>query len=265
MIVRNPGSEATGAAPGFEGVAGNVLSVELAERLFGAMHEGVLIADQDGRVVFANARAIEITGIPLAELALQSGPDPRFQPILPDGRVLPWEERPASVALRSGRHYNVTLGVPKPTGMMWIVFNAEPLVREGDDRPYGVITVLNDISEHKEAELALARSEELKGAIMSASLDAILTLTRDGEIVDLNRAAERLYKLTRDEAIGQQMTNFIPARDLQVWEQLLARLREDPTHLRERRIEGPAGAPTAPSSRSRPPSIRSRPVNGSSS
>ena len=61
-----------------------------------------------------------------------------------------------------------------------------------------MITVLNDITEHKEAELALARSEELKGAIMSASLDAILTLTRDGEIVDLNRAAERLYKVTRD-------------------------------------------------------------------
>ena len=78
---------------------------------------------------------------------------------------------------------------------MWVVFNAEPLFREGEERPYGVITVLTDITEHKEAELALARSEELKGAIMAASLDAILTLTRDGEIVDLNRAAERLYKV----------------------------------------------------------------------
>ena len=53
--------------------------------------------------------------------------------------------------------------------------------------PTAAITVLNDITEHKEAELALARSEELKGAIMAASLDAILTLTRDGEIVDLNQ------------------------------------------------------------------------------
>ena len=77
---------------------------------------------------------------------------------------------------------------------MWVVFNAEPLFRDGAERPHGVITVLNDITEHKEAELALARSEELKGAIMAASLDAILTLTHDGEIVDLNGAAERLYR-----------------------------------------------------------------------
>ena len=34
------------------------------------------------------------------------------------------------------------------------------------------------------------------------------------------------------------MTSYIPERDRQVWEQLMARLREDPAHLRERRIEG---------------------------
>jgi len=237
--VRSGDSDASGAVPGFEAIAGSAMAVELAERLFGAMHEGVLISDADGRVVFCNARAFEITGIPLAEASVQTASDPRFQPILPDGRVLAYEDRPTAVALRTGRHFNITLGVPKPTGMMWIVFNAEPLLREGAERPHGCITVLNDITEHKEAELALARSEELKGAIMSASLDAILTLTRDGEIVDLNRAAERMYKITR-AAIGEHMTNYIPARDRQVWEQLLARLREDPTHLRERRIEGTA-------------------------
>ena len=218
-------------------LGGPALSVEVAERLIGAMHEGVLVCDHEGRAIYCNARAVEITGIPLAEAAVQTGTDPRFQPIYPDGRAVPWEERPTATALRTGRHFSITLGVPKPSGMMWIVFNSEPLFREGEDRPYGVITVLTDITEHKEAELALARSEELKGAIMSASLDAILTLTRDGEIVDLNLAAERMFKVTR-EVLGQALTDYIPARDRQVWDQLLSRLREDPSHLRERRIEG---------------------------
>ena len=213
------------------------LSVEVAERLIGAMHEGVLVSDEEGRAVYCNARATEISGIPLAEAATQTGTDPRFQPIYADGRPVPWEERPTTTALRTGRHFSITLGVPKPSGMMWVVFNSEPLFREGEDRPYGVITVLTDITEHKEAELALAQSEELKGAIMSASLDAILTLTRDGEIVDLNLAAERMFNVAR-EVVGQALTDYIPARDRQVWDQLLARLREDPSHLRERRIEG---------------------------
>ncbi len=80
-------------------------------------------------------------------------------------------------------------------------------------------------------------SAELAGAIMAASLDAILTLTPEGQIVDLNRAAERLYKVGRS-AIGEPLTAFIPPRDRQVWEELLARLRDDPSHLRDRRIEG---------------------------
>src|ERR1039458_1602725 len=86
--------------------------------------------------------------------------------------------------------------------------------------------------------MALTRSEELKSAIMAASLDAILTLTRDGEILDLNGAAEELYKTASDSIVGDHMTNYIPVRDRQVWEQLLERLREDPTHLHGRRIEG---------------------------
>ena len=168
----------------------------------------------------------------------QTAADARFQPVLDDGRVLPWEERPTAIALRTGEHCTMTLGVPKPSGMMWVIVNAEPLIREGEDAPHGVITVFTDITEHKIAELALARSEELKSAIMAASLDAILTLTRDGEIIDLNSAAEQLYKTTRDAAAGDHMTSYIPARDRQVWEQLLERLREDPTHLHGRRIEG---------------------------
>jgi two-component system sensor histidine kinase/response regulator len=213
------------------------LSVEVAERLIGAMHEGVLVFDHEARAIYANARAEEILGIPLADAASQTGPDPRFQPIYADGSPVPWEERPTAVALRTGQHHSITLGVAKPAGMLWIVFNSEPLFREGEDAPYGVITVLTDITEHKEAELALARSEELKGAIMGASLDAILTLTREGAIVDLNVAAERMFGVTRD-AVGEAFTSYIPERDRPVWEQLLARLRDDPEHLRERRIEG---------------------------
>ena len=217
--------------------AETALSEEMAARVLGAMHEGVLISDAGGRAIFANARAVEITGVPFEVMAERTARDPRFRAIMPDGTELPWEERPTAVALRAGRRCGLTLGVPGPDGTVWVVVNAEPLFRGGEERPYGAIAVLTDITEHKEAELALASSEELKDAIMAASLDAILTLTREGEIVDLNRAAQALYGVDRS-VIGQSMIAFIPERDRPVWEQLLERLREDPTHLSDRRIEG---------------------------
>jgi two-component system sensor histidine kinase/response regulator len=226
------------AVRGFHCAEGLELTDELAQRLIGTMHEGVLVFDQDAKAIFANVRAIEIVGIPFSELVNQRGTDARFQPVFEDGRVLPWDERPTAIALRTGEHCGMTVGVPKPDGMTWVILNADPLFREGEGTPYGVITVFSDITKHKVAEMALTRSEELKSAIMAASLDAILTLTRDGEILDLNSAAEELYKTTRDATVGDHMTSYIPLHDRQVWEQLLERLREDPTHLHGRRIEG---------------------------
>jgi two-component system, sensor histidine kinase and response regulator len=87
-------------------------------------------------------------------------------------------------------------------------------------------------------ELAALPAEDVKSAIMAASLDAILTLTPGGQIVDLNGAAERLYRTDPERAGGEHITSFIPARDRQVWEELLERLREDPTHFAGQRIEG---------------------------
>jgi two-component system, sensor histidine kinase and response regulator len=219
-------------------VDGVELPEEVARSVIAAMQSGVIVYDAAGRAIAANERALEITGIPFAELAVQQGPDPRFQPIDEDGRILPYEERPTAVTLRSGEHCSMTLGVPQPSGMIWVAVSSDPLFREGEDRPFGAISVYTDVTAYRLAGQALARSEELKSAIMAASLDAILTLTRDGEIVDLNSAAERLYRVEREAAIGEQITSFIPVRDREVWDELLERLREDETHLQGRRIEG---------------------------
>jgi PAS domain S-box-containing protein len=233
-----PGKGSAGeAVPGFHAVEGLELSDGLARRLIGAMHEGVLVFDREARAILANDRAMEIAGQEFKEIGSHAA-GPPFKLVHDDGSELPWDDRPTAVALRTGKRCSMTLGIPRPGGMLWVVFNTEPLFREGEQRPYGVITVLTDITEHKLAERALARSEELKGAIMGASLDAILTLTRDGEIIDLNGAAEQLYGTSGAQAAGEQITSLIAAHEREAWEQLLAALRDDPAHLHGRRIEG---------------------------
>ncbi|HZL54311.1 MAG TPA: response regulator [Solirubrobacteraceae bacterium] len=238
MTARN---EELAAPPAVQSVAGFELDYEVTRRLIGAMGEGVLVHDRECRVILANARAIEIIGMPFEDIVNWRTPDARFQPVGEDGRVLAWDERPSWLALASGERERGAFAVPKPDGStIWVAVNAEPLFREGEAEPYGVITVYTDITEHKLAELELSRGEELKSAIMAASLDAILTLTTDGEIVDLNGTAERLYRVEREAAIGDAITSFIPSRDRQVWDELLQRLRSDPLHLVGSRIEGTA-------------------------
>jgi two-component system, sensor histidine kinase and response regulator len=234
-------NEELAAPPAIYAVPGVELDDDVARRLIGAMGGGVIVHDRDGRAILANARAIEIIGMPFEDMVNWRAPDPRFQPVDEDGVALPWDDRPTRLALLNGARESATFTVPRPEGpTIWVAVTAEPLFREGESEPHGVVTVYTDITEHKAAELELGRSEELKGAIMAASLDAILTLTPDGQIVDLNNSAEQLYRVERERAIGDRITSYIPVRDRATWDELLERLREDPLHLSGSRIEGTA-------------------------
>ena len=97
--------------------------------------------------------------------------------------------------------------------------------------------MLRDITETKTARAALERSEELKSADDGRERRRDPDARQRRQIVELNRAAERLYKTTR-AAVGESLETFVPWRDRQVWVEILDRLRSDPTHLRGRRLTG---------------------------
>lgn len=68
--------------------------------------------------------------------------------------------------------------------------------------------------EDRAAELArsravLAASEARKAAVVSASLDAVVTIGADGRIVEFNPAAERMFGYAADEAIGTSMAALL--------------------------------------------------------
>ena len=85
---------------------------------------------------------------------------------------------------------------------------------------------------------ALKASEAIKGAVMAASVDAIVMIDNDGRIVEVNSAAERLYKTTAAVAVGSKVENFVPWRDRSVFEEVAERLRSDPKHFTGQRLTG---------------------------
>ncbi|MEQ8234923.1 MAG: PAS domain S-box protein [Gammaproteobacteria bacterium] len=98
-------------------------------------------------------------------------------------------------------------------------------------RPIGIITVMSyDVLSGREriesllrlfaqravAELeradaadALRRSEAQYRAIFNASMDGLVLMRPDGEIVDANPAIEQLYGFTRDELVGRQVLDML--------------------------------------------------------
>ena len=62
-------------------------------------------------------------------------------------------------------------------------------------------------------ETAIRESEALHAAIMETSLDSIITIDRDGRIIDFNPTAERIFGHSRQQAIGRQLDTLLLAGD----------------------------------------------------
>src|SRR3712207_5090116 len=60
-----------------------------------------------------------------------------------------------------------------------------------------------------EVEAALRDSEALKGAILEAALDCIVTIDQDSRVVEWNPAAERTFGHARAAALGADMADLI--------------------------------------------------------
>jgi len=70
----------------------------------------------------------------------------------------------------------------------------------------------SDITDRKEAEQALHESEQRLAGIVGSAMDAIVSVDEQQRIRLFNAAAERMFGLSAEEAMGQPVARLIPER-----------------------------------------------------
>jgi len=75
-----------------------------------------------------------------------------------------------------------------------------------------VIITSTDITELTQAEKALRESEERLGGIVGSAMDAIITVDEEQNVVLFNAAAEKMFACNTQDALGQSINRFVPAR-----------------------------------------------------
>ncbi len=68
---------------------------------------------------------------------------------------------------------------------------------------------MRDITDRKNSEEALRRSEARKSAILESALDAIVTIDAQGKIIEWNPAAEKIFGYSRELALGRAFTELM--------------------------------------------------------
>lgn len=122
------------------------------ENIVQSMQEGILVEDTEGRITFVNRRTTELLGFEVEELV--GRPRTMIAGLTPAEQV---SDRTARHATSANSHYAAALWT-KDGRQVPVLASSRPLLELG--RPGGVLWVFTDITELKQAEEELRKSQE---------------------------------------------------------------------------------------------------------
>ncbi|MBL7992467.1 MAG: PAS domain-containing protein, partial [Candidatus Kapabacteria bacterium] len=177
-----------------------------------AMSEGLLVQDHQDNILFSNDSAARILGLTNDQLYGRSSYDPSWSVIHEDGSPFMPDDRPSVLTLRSGKPTSgVLMGVSKPNGIRsWISTNAQPIFKSGEEHPSNVVVTFADVTERKNAELALRENEERLRSIVETMSEGLVLQDRTGKVTFCNPAAARILGVSEAELLGSSSLEFQP-------------------------------------------------------
>jgi PAS domain S-box-containing protein len=165
--------------------------------------DGIVVIDAEGRLLFSNPRAREITAY--SEQALRGR---RL------GDIFSSEEE-ASLAqdlregfLKGDFPKDVDIRIKTNDGRRVIVnVNFASVLREEG----AVLCSFRDVTRQREVEGELVKTKDFLQRVIDSSVDAIISADLRGRVVLFNRAAERIYGRRSSEAVGSDVRGLYPA------------------------------------------------------
>ncbi|MBA3301636.1 MAG: EAL domain-containing protein, partial [Thermoleophilaceae bacterium] len=204
----------------------NSKELSALEEGFASLPDGVIVQDAQGNVAACNPKIAQIVpGLSANQLTGQYPIPAEFEPCFEDGARWSAETAPPLRTLRSGeavREAVVCFRLSDGENAV-VAINCQPLQREGEERPYGVVSSFTDITERRNSEARIAHlayHDELTDlpnrALMNKHLDLALARARRGGLsVALLYLDIDDFKLVNDSLghdVGDQLLRQTAAR-----------------------------------------------------
>ncbi|MFD0466254.1 PAS domain S-box protein [Microvirga aerilata] len=178
-------------------------SAQQVEALFAQAAAGMAQVDLSGRFVRVNDQYCAILGRRPDELLQLRMQDCTHPNDLPHNMTL------FRRALEAGEAFEIEKRYLRPDGSAVWVRNAVSPILDSSGKPDSILAVSIDITGYKSAQEELRESEALKGSILDAALDCIVSIDHKSRVIEWNSAAERTFGYPREIALGRDLAELI--------------------------------------------------------
>jgi PAS domain S-box-containing protein len=127
----------------------------------------------------------------------------------PEDRALLVPAHELAAAAANGRATDERWHIKKDGSRFFASGVLAPIFDE-DSKLRGFTKIARDITERKEAEIAVREAAVRLKAIVDTAVDGIITIDESGVVESMNLAAERLFGFGRDEVIGANVKMLMP-------------------------------------------------------
>lgn len=168
---------------------------------FDSSADGIVVIDAEGRLLFSNPKAREITGYDEQSL--------RGRKL---GDIFDSEEAGLAHDLREGflqgrypKDVDIKISTRDKRRVILNVSFASVLREDG-----AVLCSFRDVTRQREVEAELLKTKDFLQRVIDSSVDAIISADMKGSIVLFNRAAERIYSRSASDVVGQDVRALYP-------------------------------------------------------
>lgn len=196
-------------------------SHSLFRRIIEGTGDGIFIYDLDGRILMNNTAGAELVGFKSAEMVGKS-----IEEVFPP-EIARTVRGQSELVLATGRTigYELVLNSPKGTRTALV---QKGIYRNHRNEAVGLIAIARDITERKQAEERLIRSEHHFRALIEKSADCILLLSEDGTILYASPPSKEISGYESEELKRTSLFFWIHPSELSLIQQRFGDLLELP-------------------------------------
>ncbi len=178
-----------------------VRAVSLYSRsLIEASLDPLVTISADGKITDVNRSTEEVTGCSREELI---GSDFSNYFTEPENARAGYKQ-----VFTEGFVRDYPLAIRHKSGQITDVLYNATVYRNGAGEIQGVLAAARDVTERKLAEQKLLAASLYSRSLLEASLDPLVTISKEGKITDVNKATEDVTGCSREELIGSDFLNY---------------------------------------------------------